>query len=177
VDICFSGHTHEYERGESKGVFYCITGGGSWLDLPEVLVKEWPHMTVGGQHAMAGVVKPGPTRGGGLVNEYVRVEVRGDSFTASMIGFAPDGTELGVLDQFGKAAAPVVPLRIVTVTPVPEGLRIDWTGPTGPYQLQQRPSLDAGGWVDEGGVVGATQRSAVVAADRTGGFYRVRLAW
>jgi hypothetical protein len=102
VDVCFSGHTHEYSRGELNGVSYCITGGGSWLDLPEVLVRDWEHMTVGGHHAIPGVTRPGPESGGGLVNEYVRVDVQGDTFTASMIGFAPDGTELGVLDRFTK---------------------------------------------------------------------------
>ena len=54
VDVCFSGHTHEYSRGFLNGVHYCITGGGSWLDSPEVLVADWPHMTVGGQHAIPG---------------------------------------------------------------------------------------------------------------------------
>lgn len=102
VDACFSGHTHEYSRGILNGVQYCITGGGSWLDFPEVLVHDWPHMTVGGFHAIPGVTKPGRDRGGGLINEYVRVEVHEDSFTASMIGFAPDGTEIGVLDTFSQ---------------------------------------------------------------------------
>ena len=45
-------------------------------------------------------MKPGPDSGGGLVNEYVRVDVRENSFTASMLAFAPDGTALGVLDSF-----------------------------------------------------------------------------
>lgn len=106
VDICFSGHTHEYSRGYLNGVYYCITGGGSWLDFPEVLVADWPHMTVGGQHAIPGITKPGPERGGGLINEYVRIDVRSNSFTASMIGFRPDGTEVGVLDQFSKTVGP-----------------------------------------------------------------------
>jgi hypothetical protein len=106
VDVCFSGHTHEYSRGFRNGVYYCITGGGSWLDFPEVLVCEWDHMTVGGHHAIPGVFKPGPERGGGLVNEYVRVEVRADSFTATMIGFEPDGTEIGVLDRFSMSRNP-----------------------------------------------------------------------
>jgi hypothetical protein len=106
VDACFSGHTHEYSRGYLNGVYYCITGGGSWLDFPEILVADWPHMTVGGQHAIPGINKPGPERGGGLINEYVRIDVRSNSFTASMIGFRPDGTEVGVLDQFSKTVGP-----------------------------------------------------------------------
>jgi hypothetical protein len=100
VDVCFSGHTHEYERGFRNGVYYCVTGGGSWLDIPETQITDWPHMTVGGYSAIPGVIRPRPDAGGGLVNEYVRVEIDGDTFTASMIGFTPDGTEIGVLDRF-----------------------------------------------------------------------------
>ena len=100
VDVCFSGHTHEYERGFKNGVYYCVTGGGSWLDIPETQVADWPFITVGGCNDIPGVVRPRPDAGGGLVNEYVRVEVNGDSFTASMIGFSPDGKEIGVLDHF-----------------------------------------------------------------------------
>jgi hypothetical protein len=100
VDACFSGHTHEYSRGYLNDIYYCITGGGSWLDIPESLVYDWPHMTVGGQHLIPGLTRSNPSQGGGLVNEYVRVEVQGDSFTASMVAFNPDGTEIGILDQF-----------------------------------------------------------------------------
>ncbi|HNQ90476.1 MAG TPA: metallophosphoesterase [Verrucomicrobiota bacterium] len=106
VDVCFSGHTHEYSRGLLNGVHYCITGGGSWLDTPESLVADWPHMTVGGRHPIAGVPQLGGTHGGGLINEYVRVDVTGNAFTASMIGFNPDGTVVGVLDQFSVSLAP-----------------------------------------------------------------------
>ncbi len=100
VDVCFSGHTHEYERGQLNDVFYCITGGGSWLDFPETQVHDWPHMTVGGCSSVPGVTRPRSDAGGGLINEYVRVDVRSNTFTASMVAFNPDGTELGVLDQF-----------------------------------------------------------------------------
>lgn len=106
VDVCFSGHTHEYSRGFLNGVYYCVTGGGSWLDFPEVLVADWDHMTVGGQHAIPGIYKPSPASGGGLVNEYVRVDVTENSFTASMIAFSPDGKVLGPLDQFSLTRDP-----------------------------------------------------------------------
>lgn len=175
VDACFSGHTHEYERGELNGVFYCITGGGSWLDAPEVLVEDWPHLTVGGQHAIPGVVKPGPTRGGGLVNEYVRVEVRGDSFTATMLGFAPDGRPLGVLDTFGKGTPPEDPLVVTAVARVPEGLRIEWTGPVAPCRVQARSGVAAGGWADRGPVIPAGQQAAVVSIGAATEFFRLRL--
>jgi hypothetical protein len=106
VDVCFSGHTHEYSRGFLNGVHYCITGGGSWLDLPETLVYDWPHMNVGGCHPIPGVPQIDADHGGGLINEYVRVDVRESGFTASMIGFQPDGTPVGTLDQFSSSATP-----------------------------------------------------------------------
>ncbi len=99
VDVCFSGHTHEYERGLLNDTFYCITGGGSWLDFPENLVRDWPHMTVGGHHDLpTGIDK-------GLVNEYVLVEVKGDTLTCSMYAFNFDGSVRGVLDGFYKCEA------------------------------------------------------------------------
>lgn len=106
VDVCFSGHTHEYSRGYLNGVYYCVTGGGSWLDFPEMLITDWEHMTVGGYHSIPGVERLRPDGGGGLVNEYVRVEITGNSFTASMIGFTPDGKEIGVLDRFSSSTTP-----------------------------------------------------------------------
>lgn len=99
VDICFSGHTHEYERGYLNGVFYCITGGGSWLDIGEPLVKDWEHMTTGGYHNL-----PGRTHG--LVNEYVAVVVDEEGWTAEMHAFEPNGDYIGVLDVFSSADAP-----------------------------------------------------------------------
>jgi predicted phosphodiesterase len=96
VDACFSGHTHEYERGHLNNVYYCITGGGSWLDIGEPLICDWPHMTVGGCHDL------GPNVEGGLVNEYVRVDVTSSGFTATMIPFYSDGTRrTDVTDAFG----------------------------------------------------------------------------
>ncbi len=97
VDVCFSGHMHGYERGHLNGVYYCVTGGGSWLDLPEPLVRDWPHMTVGGYNDLA------PGIDGGLVNEYVTVTVDALGFVATMIPFYPDGSVMpGVTDTFGK---------------------------------------------------------------------------
>ncbi len=99
VDAVFSGHTHEYERGYKNGVYYCITGGGSWLDHGEPLVKDWPHMTVGGHHDLPGFKH-------GLVNQVMRVEVDGDTWSASMHAFEPNGEYIGVLDTFGPDTAP-----------------------------------------------------------------------
>jgi hypothetical protein len=98
VDVCFSGHTHAYGRGFLNGVYYCITGGGSWLDHGEPLITDWPHMTVGGYHDIA------PDIEGGLVHEYVRVDVEGGVATARMLAFHPDGTFREVLDTFTMEA-------------------------------------------------------------------------
>lgn len=284
VDVCFSGHTHEYSRGYRNGVFYCITGGGSWLDTPEVLVHSWEHMTVGGYHPIDGLPTPAPGRGGGLVNEYVRVEVAEDSFTASMIAFEPNGRVIGVLDQFSKSAGgealppgtprmagptvldvtttpalvlrcsafsapdwtaqhassvwrlsrsadpldedailaeettgpgvfswwvttdrlepgqtvhatvrhlaadgsssewaapwavrllPDIP-RIVRVERIAEGLRLEWTGASGPCQVQFSPGLGTGSWIDVGEPVESSRPEAILSADAPVGFYRVR---
>ncbi|MGQ9589055.1 MAG: metallophosphoesterase [Planctomycetota bacterium] len=94
VDACFSGHTHEYERGDLRGTTYVVTGGGSWLDFPEPYTVDWPHMTVGGYHDLGSGIEKG------LVNEYVRVRVEGDRATVEMHAFYPDGTYRGVLDAF-----------------------------------------------------------------------------
>ncbi|AQT67888.1 putative exopolysaccharide biosynthesis protein [Anaerohalosphaera lusitana] len=97
VDACFSGHTHEYERGFSNGVYYCITGGGSWLDHGEPVVYDWSHMTVGGAHDLASGIN------GGLVNEYVRIDVDEYGFTASIVPFYSDGTyRPGIDETFSK---------------------------------------------------------------------------
>ncbi|MCL4181189.1 MAG: metallophosphoesterase [Verrucomicrobia bacterium] len=175
VDLCFSGHTHEYSRGYLNGVHYCITGGGSWLDLPEVLVHDWDHMTVGGYHPIPGVPQYGPTRGGGLINEYVRVDVRADSFTASMIGFDPDGTEVGVLDTFESTAAQA-PLRIAAIRRSGQSVELEWTGPDGPFRVQFRPDFGQGTWTDVGEPVAAAARATTLPAATAAGLYRIRLA-
>jgi len=101
VDACFSGHTHEYERGYLNGVYYCITGGGSWLDITEELVWYWEHITVGGYDDL------GPDVRAGLVNEYVRVDVDSSGWTATMIPFYSDGSRrTDVTDSFSVSVMP-----------------------------------------------------------------------
>lgn len=99
VDIVFSGHTHQYERGFLNGVYYCVTGGGSWLDFGEPIVKEWPHFTVGGRHHL-------PGHEHGLVNQYMRVRVEEDRWVAEMHAFKPSGEYIGVLDTFESVRKP-----------------------------------------------------------------------
>jgi hypothetical protein len=109
VDICFSGHTHEYERGEQNHVHYVITGGASWLDHPEIVVQDWEHMFVGGAHDLPfdwrresspGVLGPPQPIVGGLVNEYTLITIREDYLKLEAQGFNADGSVIGVLDTF-----------------------------------------------------------------------------
>ncbi|MCB1124935.1 MAG: metallophosphoesterase family protein, partial [Verrucomicrobiae bacterium] len=173
VDVCFSGHTHEYSRGYLNGVHYCITGGGSWLDTPELLVRSWEHMTVGGYHPVVGLPAPPPGHGGGLINEYVRVEVTGNTFHASMEAFEADGKAMGAYDRFSKSLE--LP-RIVRIERTPEGLRLEWTGMSGPCQVQFSPGLAPGSWADIGEPVDSTQAETTLPLDGPAGFYRVRSA-
>jgi len=46
IDIMFSGHVHEYERGrwpKQDGAYYVITGGGGGA-LDNIFVKDWPQI-------------------------------------------------------------------------------------------------------------------------------------
>jgi hypothetical protein len=107
VEVCFSGHTHEYERGTLNQVHYVITGGGSWLDHPEPIVWDWAHIFLGGSHNVPGnwasqssygVLGPAQPIVGGLFNEYVLVTIRGDYLKMEVQGFNADGSQLGILD-------------------------------------------------------------------------------
>ncbi len=121
VDACFSGHTHGYSRGYLNGVYYCVTGGGSWLDTIEPLVYEWPHMTVGGYHPLAIDVSPLGLGGHyGMVNEYVKVSVTGNSWRATGLSFRPSGEFYGVIDEFGVTGpAEPTPSQTETTQPTP----------------------------------------------------------
>lgn len=98
VDICFSGHTHNYERGWKNGVHYVISGGGSWLDHGEPVVKDWPHVFIGGKNPVGDFPF-------GLVHHYMRIDVTDTGWTAHCVAFRPDGTEIGVIDSFSSADA------------------------------------------------------------------------
>ena len=168
VDACFSGHTHEYSRGFLHHVHYCVTGGGSWLDLTEPLVADWEHMTVGGQHSIPGVSRPGPNRGGGLINEYVRVQVDQVSFEAFMEGFEPDGKSIGVLDSFGSS----LPIIQVYMNADRDEIQLTWIGGSGPFQLQKTAEL-MDNWENIGNLRDDGNRSVAVPIGPGTAFYRV----
>ena len=108
VNFCFSGHTHEYERGELNHVHYVLSGGGAWLDHGEPIIRDWEHMIVGGAHDVKGgwakesapgvLGKPKPIIGG-LFNQYSLVTIRDKHLLLESIGFNADGSEIGVLDR------------------------------------------------------------------------------
>lgn len=117
VDLMVSGHTHEYERGFLNGVHYLITGGGSWLDHPEPVVRDWPHMTIGGAQNVPGQWAQESSRGvlgaprpivGGLFNQYVMATARGQHLRLEAHGFNADGSYIGVLDSFEIGTPPAV---------------------------------------------------------------------
>lgn len=95
VAACFSGHTHAYERGYKNGVHYIVTGGGSWLDHGEEVVKEWPHFVAGGKIPVGGFEH-------GLVNQYMLLHVDENGWRAECLAFNPDGSEIGVIDTFSS---------------------------------------------------------------------------
>ncbi len=115
VSICFSGHTHEYERGHLNHVHYVVTGGGSWLDHSEVVVRDWEHMFVGGAHDVEGMWARQSSPGvlgepqpivGGLFNEYALISIRDDYLRLEAQGFHADGSEIGMLDSFEIGSDP-----------------------------------------------------------------------
>jgi hypothetical protein len=161
VTLCFSGHTHEYERGATNGVNYVITGGGSWLDLPEPIVQDWPHMTVGGaqnvpgfwaKESSFGILGPPQPIVGGLVNHYTLVTVRGNYLRLEMRGFNADGSYIGVLDVFEIGTDPGLICRVLEVAATPVGLRLRWSSVTGfRYRIESSSDLKSWNELEDGG--------------------------
>jgi len=50
VDICFSGHVHDYERGHSldpnRHIYYVITGGGGAPLSDKDIMVNWPNISI-----------------------------------------------------------------------------------------------------------------------------------
>ncbi|MCW5550529.1 MAG: metallophosphoesterase [Verrucomicrobiae bacterium] len=115
VNLCFSGHMHGYERGYLNGVHYIVAGGGSYLDIGEVLVQDWPHVTLGGydnvpgsyamQNAFGVLGTPQPIEGG-LFHGYAHVSIRERYLRLDMRGFNADGSYIGILDTLEIGSDP-----------------------------------------------------------------------
>jgi hypothetical protein len=156
VNLCFSGHTHEYERGATNGVNYVVTGGGSWLDHPEVVVKDWPHIAVGGAQDLTGFWAKESSPGvlgtpqpivGGLVNQYTLVTVRGNYLKLELCGFHADGSYIGVLDAFEIGTDPGLRIRVLDVTRTPAGLRLSWSSVAG-FRYRIEAATVFGAWTE-----------------------------
>jgi len=91
VDMIFSGHTHEYERGYQNGVYYVISGCGSYLDTWEPIVKDWSHMTVGGAHDIAPFT-------GGLAHGYTDMQIDGGKLELNQQAYYSNGNYYGIID-------------------------------------------------------------------------------
>ncbi len=115
VNLCFSGHMHGYERGFLNGVNYIIAGGGSYLDIGEPLVQDWPHVTLGGYDNVPGLYAmqssfgvlgtPQPIEGG-LFHGYAHIAVRDRYLRLDMHGFNADGSSIGILDTLEIGSDP-----------------------------------------------------------------------
>jgi hypothetical protein len=100
VQVCFSGHTHEYERGFLNGTFYVINGCMNYLDIVESIAKNWSFMTVGGAQNI-----PGVSDGGGLIHGWTEVEIDGAKLNLIMHAYNLDGSSFGVIDTISFVQA------------------------------------------------------------------------
>jgi predicted phosphodiesterase len=94
VQMCFSGHTHEYERGMLNGTFYVISGCCSYLDINEHYLKDWPFMTVGGYQNI-----PGLPEGGGLIHGWTEVQIDGTELNLIQHAYELNGTPHADIDN------------------------------------------------------------------------------
>jgi hypothetical protein len=82
--------------------------------------------------------------------------------------------EIALLGRPSAAGVPVTiphPLIISSIVPTIFDLEISWIGGVGPFQVQTRESLTAGGWMDFGPPT--TSRSAIVDRANPTGFIRI----
>ncbi len=108
VDICFAGHTHDYERGlpheaynpatgAGNNVTYIITGGGG-SSLDNHKYREWPQIDIPTVEADP---KSNETDGGeGYKYHFVEIGIDGKSLSAKAHIVNGDGSDGGVLDEF-----------------------------------------------------------------------------
>ncbi|MEN6387137.1 MAG: metallophosphoesterase family protein, partial [Phycisphaerales bacterium] len=94
VQVCFSGHTHEYQRGMLNGTFYVITGVCSYLDIAESITEDWPFMTVGGAQNIPGIPETG-----GLIHGWTEVAIDGTQMVFKQHAYNLTGTYFGVIDN------------------------------------------------------------------------------
>jgi len=104
VQMCFSGHVHEYERGMLYGTFngtfyggtfYVITGCCCYLDIIEdrTTTTDWPFMTVGGKQDI-----PDVNDGGGEIHGWTEVQIDGTELNLIQHAYNLDGSSFGIID-------------------------------------------------------------------------------
>ncbi|UCH32987.1 MAG: metallophosphoesterase family protein, partial [Armatimonadota bacterium] len=112
VDIVFSGHTHDYERGlphppydpatgSGNEATYIITGGGGG-SLDNHKYYEWPQIDLPDHTA-----DPSNDRadeGRYYKHHFCLIDIDGDRLHFTAHAVKPDGSYEGVLDQFDLAA-------------------------------------------------------------------------
>ena len=108
VDIVFSGHTHDYERGlphppydpatgTGNQVTYIITGGGGGT-LDDHKYRDWPQLDLPDHPAQP--KSDAADQGRYYQHHFCLVEVDGDTLHFTAHAIKPDGSYAGVLDQF-----------------------------------------------------------------------------
>jgi len=108
VDIVFSGHTHDYERGlphppydpatgTGNEVTYIITGGGGGT-LDNHKYRDWPQLDL--PDHPADPKSDAADEGRYYQHHCCLVEAAGDTLRFTVHAMKPDGSYAGVLDQF-----------------------------------------------------------------------------
>lgn len=112
VDIVFSGHTHDYERGlphppydpatgTGNEATYIITGGGGGT-LDNHKYRDWPQIDIPDHPADPSSDKP--DEGRYYKYHFCLIEIDGDRLHLTAHAVNPDGSYAGILDQFTLTA-------------------------------------------------------------------------
>lgn len=153
VDLTISGHAHNYNRGQSNGVTYTITGGGGgYLDFERVYY--WPVFTV--EYSLY---------------HFCRMEVRGDTLTWQAI----DNNNQIIDATTLRSRVPRVTLQ--NVAPTAGTLRLTVSGKPGVSYVVDASS-DLSTWTPTATntipLTGGTTATNAVSASAAHRFFRAR---
>ncbi len=108
TNLVLSGHMHGYERGYLNGITYITSGGGSYLDHGVAIVRDWPHIVMGGHSPVPGTYAIQSSRGvlgppkpivNGMFHHYLKIDVTDEQMLVQALGFNADGSYIGVIDS------------------------------------------------------------------------------
>lgn len=85
--------------------------------------------------------------------------------------YAPAAGELALTSLFSVPVAIVSAPQITTISPEGNSLTINWSGGTGPYQLQHRDDFPGTGWTDMGAAISGNSTTITIGTGRE--FFRV----